>query len=43
MADLKEPANDKTVEEALRQVEVQALDFAYRFVRDSRVRSWYIQ
>jgi hypothetical protein len=43
MTDLEKPANDQTVEDALRQVEVQALNFSYRFVKDSRVRSWYIQ
>lgn len=43
MANLEQPSNDQTVEEALRQVEVQALNFAYRFVKDARVRSGYIQ
>lgn len=33
---------DLTVERALELLEVEAINFAYRFVKDSRARQWYI-
>jgi len=37
------PAAQREVETALRALEVQALDFAYRFVKDAAVRKAYIE
>jgi hypothetical protein len=34
---------DPLVENSLQQLEVQALNFGYRFIVNSRVRTWCIQ
>lgn len=43
MADTDKYATDLTAEESLRQFEVQAVNFAYRFAKDSRARSEYMR
>ncbi len=37
------PLKDSVLENSLQQLEVQALNFGYRFILDSHVRAWYIQ
>jgi hypothetical protein len=34
---------DPLVEQSIQQLEVQALNFGYRFIHDSKVRAWYMQ
>ena len=41
MADENRVYTSATVEEAIQQMEVQAVNFAYRFIMDARVRSEY--
>lgn len=43
MTDTARYATDPSTEEALRQFEVQAVNFAYRFANDSRTRSEYMR
>ncbi|HZH13277.1 MAG TPA: hypothetical protein VE057_02840 [Archangium sp.] len=37
------PSQDPVVEQSIQQLQVQALNFGYRFIRDSKVRAWYMQ
>ena len=41
MEDISRYATDPTTEEAIRQLEVQAVNFAYRFIKDANTRSQY--
>ncbi|MFE8072591.1 hypothetical protein QQM79_16140 [Marinobacteraceae bacterium S3BR75-40.1] len=43
MSDTSKYAVDPTAEEALRQLEIQAVNFAYRFTQDSRTRAEYLR
>lgn len=43
MADDKQSFTSATVEEAVQQMEVQAVNFAYRFIQDARVRAEYMK
>lgn len=43
MADENRVYTSATVEEAIQQMEVQAVNFAYRFIMDARVRSEYMR
>lgn len=43
MADIFKHATDPAAEEAIRQLEVQAVNFSYRFIRDSRTRGEYLK
>ncbi|RKI05830.1 hypothetical protein D7Y15_32450 [Corallococcus sp. AB030] len=37
------PNKNPLVEDGIQQLEVQALNFGYRFILDSKVRAWYMQ
>ncbi|KFA93443.1 hypothetical protein [Archangium violaceum] len=37
------PKQDPLVEQSIQQLQVQALNFGYRFIHDSKVRAWYMQ
>lgn len=43
MSDTSRYATDPTAEEAIRQLEVQAVNFAYRFINDSQARAEYMR
>ncbi|MCR6650028.1 MAG: hypothetical protein NVV73_00395 [Cellvibrionaceae bacterium] len=43
MADVSQVYTSASVEEAVQQLEVQAVNFAYRFIQDARVRTEYMR